>query len=339
MKKFLIPKLIKTRLKDEFKMNFGITLILVVICFQNANSRDWATAQIFACEPEWGSLAKEIVGNKAKVVVAINEFENPHFAQAQPYLLSDIRKADIVFCSGADLEVKWLPALLANVNKKDIKVGGSGYLMASDYVKKLATPENADNDLQNSSTKNIHPLGNPHIHLNPNNIPPIATEFLTRILAIDPSNAKFYQKNYDDFITRWNLAVVGWEFKAKDLKNMKIIVVHNQWDYLADWLDLKIVGNIEEKPGTIPPTSQYLLQVLKQFRVNSAELMIYSPFEDAKSVFWFSDRAMIKAIVLPYTVVSVDSPTQNLFGMFDEIIKRLVTQNKNQKEIDFTNQP
>ena len=120
---------------------------------------------------------------------------------------------------------------------------------------------------------------------------------------------------------------------------MKIIVVHNQWDYLADWLDLKIVGNIEEKPGTIPPTSQYLLQVLNQFRVNSAELMIYSPFEDAKSVFWFSDRAMIKAIMLPYTVVSVDSPAQNLFGMFDEIIKRLVTQNKNQNEVDFTNQP
>ena len=93
-----------------------LTIILAIICFQNVNSKDWATAQIFACEPEWGALAKEIVGNKAKVVVAINEFQNPHFVKVKPELLSDIRKADIIFCSGADMEIKWLPVLLKNVN-------------------------------------------------------------------------------------------------------------------------------------------------------------------------------------------------------------------------------
>lgn len=303
-----------------------LTTILVLVCFQNANSKDWATTQIFACEPEWGALAREIVGNKAKVVVAINEFQNPHFIKAKPNLFSDIRKADIIFCSGADLEVKWLPDLLKNSNKANIQAGGSGYFMASDYVKKLEVPAKEDVDLKNAAPKNIHPFGNPHVHLNPNNIPPIATEFLKRMLAVDPANAQFYQKRYDDFIKRWNLAIVRWEFQAKDLKNMPIIVEHDQWDYLADWLGLKIVAKLEEKPGTIAPSGQYLLQVLRQVKVNSGEIVIYAPFEDKDAIFWFSSRARIKAILLPYTVSSTDSQAQNLFGLFDETINSLVMQ-------------
>ncbi|MES2677844.1 MAG: zinc ABC transporter substrate-binding protein [Pseudomonadota bacterium] len=314
-----------------------LTFILVVFCFQNANAKDWATAQIFACEPEWGALAREIVGNKAKVVVAMNEFDNPHFVKIEPRIISDLRKADILFCSGANLEVKWLPDLLKKVSKPDIQIGGSGYFMASDYVRKLDVPQVQSDDVIKN---NIHPFGNPHIHLNPNNIPPIATEFLKRILAIDSANAKFYQKNYDNFIKRWNLAIVRWEFQAQDLKNMPIIIEHDQWAYLADWLGLKVVAKLEEKPGTIPPSSQYLLKVLRQIKTNPADVVLYAPFEDKNSIFWFANRARIKAILLPYTVSSTDSQAQNLFGLFDETINSLViqSQQKSKRIIDLTDQ-
>jgi zinc/manganese transport system substrate-binding protein len=114
-----------------------LLIISIIFSFQNANAKDFGAVKIFACEPEWGALAQEIVGKSAVVVIATNQFQNPHFIQAKPSLIADIRRADIVFCSGSDLEIGWLPTLLERGGNKEIQLGGNGYLMASDYVKKL----------------------------------------------------------------------------------------------------------------------------------------------------------------------------------------------------------
>lgn len=300
-----------------------LTIILFLFSVQLAQAKDFATTQIFACEPEWGALAKEIVGNKAKVVVTTNEFQNPHFVQAKPSLIADVRKADIIFCSGSDLEIGWLPVLLEKSSKPEIQVGGKGYFMASDYVRKLEVPTQSIDRAKGD----IHPFGNPHIHLNPHNIPPVATEFLKRILEIDPANAKLYQKNYDEFIKKWNLAIVDWELKAKDLKNMPIAVKHNHWAYLVDWLGLKVVVKLEEKLG-IEPSTRYLMEVLAKAKSNPAEMIIYAPFENKDAIFWFNDRAKVRAILLPFTISSTSSQSNNLFGLFDETIDTLLGKSK-----------
>ena len=303
-----------------------LLVTLVFLCIKNANSRDWVTPQIFACEPEWGSLAKEIVGNKAKVVVAINEFQNPHFVKFDRKLIIDIRKADIVFCTGSDLEINWLPELLKNSSKKEIQMGGSGYFMATDYVAKLEVSQDSSSKTnypkENNLKADLHSLGNPHIHLNPNNIHPVAAELLKRMLVIDPANGIFYQKNYDNFITRWNLAIVKWEADAKNLRGMSIIVGHNNWAYLADWLTLNVIVKLEDETGSKPNFTQ-LSKALKQARINPGEVTIYAPFEDQATIFWFSSRAKIKATLLPYTISSTDPKVSNLFGIFDETIRRL----------------
>ena len=304
-----------------------LLILSIVLASSTANARDWMTIQIFACEPEWGSLAKEIVGDKAKIMVATNQFQNPHFVMAKPSLISEARQADLIFCSGADLEVGWLPVLLEKANKLQIKAGGAGYLMASDYVKKLEMPTDQTMD---RAKGDIHPFGNPHVHLNPNNIPPIAAEFLKRIIAIDHANAATYQTNYDQFIKKWNLAIVRWEIKGKKLKNMPIAVSHNHWAYLVDWLGLKVVAKLEEKPG-VAPSTKYLFQVLGSLKANPVDTIIYAPFEDKNPIFWLSERAVTRANLLPFTINGTDQ-AKDLFELFDNTLDVLIAASGSKKK-------
>ncbi len=315
MKKLLISKFLRK--------SFAIFATISLIILPNfAQARDWATAEIFACEPEWGSLAKEIVGDKAKIVVATSKFQNPHFVQAKPSLISDIRKADIVFCSGSDLEVGWLPVLLEKSSKSEIQAGGRGYLMASDFVNKLETNTKG----LDRSKGDIHPFGNPHIHLDPNNIPPVAAEFLKRILAIDPANRKTYQENYDKFVDKWAVATAKWQKRAEVLKDMPIVISHNQWAYLVNWLGLKVVTNLEEKPG-IAPSSRYLFKVLETVKNQPVKMIIYAPFEDKEPIMWLFSRTNIKATLLPFTTQEEGSP-KDLFSLFDQTLNILISAQK-----------
>ena len=128
----------------------------------------YAKVNIFACEPEWGALAKEIGGDKVKIKTATHAKQDPHYIRARPSLIAAIRKADLVFCTGAGLEVGWLPLLLQKAGSH-VQPGQSGYLMAAEQVKRLEVPEYIDRLMGD-----IHPEGNPHVHLNPYNITSIA---------------------------------------------------------------------------------------------------------------------------------------------------------------------
>lgn len=309
-----------------------LLIISLFICSQTTNAKDWAAVQILACEPQWGDLASQIVGDKAKVVIATNQFQNPRFIQENADLIANIRKADILFCSGSNLEAAWLPTLLTKTSTKKIQVGGSGYFMASDYVQKLDDMPVADDQKTNNAPKNTAKnspqfLGNPYVHLNPNNIPPIANEFLKRMIAIDPANAQTYQENYDKFIAKWNLAIIKWEIKAKNLKNMPVIVTNNQWAYLIDWLGLKVVARLQEK-ADVPPTTQYLYTVLKQVEQNRGEMIIYAPYEQKDAIMWFSEKSGTKVALLPFTIYGTPK-AKNLFEMFDETLNILAIRSAN----------
>ena len=179
-----------------------------------------AIVNIFACEPEWESLAKEIGGEKVKTFSATHANQNPHYIRARPSLISKAVKADIIFCSGASLEVGWLPLLLQKA-KGSVQSGNDGYLMASEYVKVLEKTMVADR-----SMGDVHPEGNPHVHLNPHNISLIAKELTKRLELIDATNQSFYRSRLDNFILRWEEAINRWEKKSSDLKGMQIVIHH-----------------------------------------------------------------------------------------------------------------
>ena len=267
---------------------------------------------IFNCEPEWQSLAKEIGQDKVESFSATKASQNPHYIRAKPSLLSKIRKADLLICSGSDLEIGWLPVLL-DKGSKIVQPGNIGHLMASNYVKRIEKPKVLDR-----SQGDIHPDGNPHIHLDPHNIEIVALEITKRLKLIDSNNSDYYQKNYEKFIKKWQVAIDNWEEKISDLQNLKIIAYHKNFSYLLNWIGIKDVILIEAKPG-IAPTISHLEKILSNLKEAPADFIIKTPYDPNDGPNWVANKADISITTLPYTVGG-NNEVVDLFSLFDSTI-------------------
>ena len=205
-------------------MNRLVTLLLLLIAPLRLNA-----LEVFACEPEWGALVKELTGENANIIVALTAFQDPHRLQARPSLIAATRRADLLICTGADLEIGWLPLLLRRAGNPEIQPGRPGHFMAADYVRKLEIPALVDR-----SQGDIHPQGNPHIHLNPNNISRIAVKLAERLSVLDPANGSDYVARLQGFQHRWETATMGWEERGETLSGLRLASHHRAFSYLAD---------------------------------------------------------------------------------------------------------
>lgn len=271
-----------------------------------------ARINIFACEPEWAALAAEIGGDKAAIFAATHAGQDPHHIRARPSLITKARRADLIFCSGAGLEVGWLPVLLQKAGA-DVQPGSVGYLMAAEFVPILEKPVAVDRGMGD-----LHPQGNPHVHLNPHNVLLVGQELVRRLDAIDAANASFYRDQLRDFSSRWRAAILRWENAAAGLRGMPIVVHHQTFSYLIDWLALTQVAALEPKPG-IPPTAAYLRSLLRQLKAEPAAVIIRTPYDPDDASGWLSGKTGISAIVLPYTIAGAPE-SGDLFALFDRSI-------------------
>lgn len=276
-----------------------------------------AELRVFACEPEWAALADEIGGPHVSSYRATTALQDPHYIQARPSLIAQVRRADLVICSGAQLEIGWLPALLQKANNRRVMPGSDGYLEASSYVVRLDATGNVDR-----ARGDIHPQGNPHVQTNPHNIAAVARALGERFAALDPANAAAYGARLADFIGRWQVAIERWESRAAVLRGTRAITHHKSWVYLERWLELEEVANLEPIPG-LPPTATHLSNLTSKFAGRGADVIIRSPYQDARASEWLSERTGIEAIVLPLTVGGTDD-ADDLFALFDDIIARLL---------------
>jgi zinc/manganese transport system substrate-binding protein len=168
-----------------------------------------AALRVFACEPEWAALIKELAGDKVKVDTATRPGQDPHYVQARPSLISKIRRADLLVCTGADLEAGWLPLLLRKGNNKRILIGHPGHLMIADTVQLKEKPVKLDR-----SEGDVHAAGNPHLQTDPRNMLSAATAIVDRLVQLDHDNATLYRNNLTAFKDRWQEAVLEWQLMA-----------------------------------------------------------------------------------------------------------------------------
>jgi zinc/manganese transport system substrate-binding protein len=276
-----------------------------------------ADLKIFACEPEWASLAQEIGGDLVDASSATTAFVDPHYIQARPSLISKVRRADLVVCSGAQLEIGWLPVLLQKANNRDVMPGSLGYFEASSFVLRLNATGNTDR-----AQGDIHPFGNPHVQTNPHNITVIAAALSKRMQQLDPKNKDAIAAQAADFSSSWEDAIAGWEEKAAPLNGKQAITHHKSWVYLERWLGIEEVANLEAVPG-LPPTTAHLSKLVSQFSDGGADFIIRSTYQDDRPSNWLQSRTGIEAVMLPLTVGGTDNAT-NLFALFDDIIDRLL---------------
>jgi zinc/manganese transport system substrate-binding protein len=276
-----------------------------------------ADLNVFACEPEWGALVKELGGDKVDVYVATTGKQDPHHIQARPSLIAKARAADLTVCSGAELEIGWVPMIVQQAANPKINLGTPGDFEAARYVRMLEIPTRLDR-----SEGDVHAAGNPHIQTDARNIAAVAVPLAQRLIELDPGNTAYYNARYTDFATRWNAAMAKWEKEAAPLRGVPVAVQHKNWVYLFDWLGIQEVVSLEPKPG-VPPSSGYLAQVLDTLSRRPVKMVIRADYEDSRPSDFIAQRAKIPEVVLPFTIGG-DDQTKDLFSLYDDTIRRLL---------------
>ena len=276
-----------------------------------------AALNVFACEPEWAALAQELGGDKVSVYSATTALQDPHRIEARPSLIARIRSADLLICSGSELEIGWIPLLLTQSGNPRIQLGSPGYFEASQQVARLEIPKAIDRALGD-----IHPGGNPHVHTDPRNIARVAQALEERMVLIDPANAESYRSRAKSFLGRWQAAIAHWEQQAAPLKGVPVVVYHKDFSYFINWTGMREAGSLEPKPG-IPPTPSHLAELVDQMKRAPAKVIVYSPYNSPQAAEFLSSRANIPAVMVPFTVGGTDR-AKDLFGLFDDTIARLL---------------
>jgi zinc/manganese transport system substrate-binding protein len=276
-----------------------------------------AVLNVFACEPEWGALAQELGGDKVSVYNATTAQQDAHHIEARPSLIARARNADLMICSGSELEIGWVPLLLIQSGNSRIQPGSPGYLEASQFVTRLEIPRVIDRALGD-----IHPGGNPHIHLDPRNIAKVGQVLTERLVAIDQANAEEYRKRAGSFQKRWDSSMQTWARLAAPLKEVPVVVYHKDFSYFINWAGMREAGSLEPRPG-IPPTPAHLAGLVEQMKRAPAKVIVYSPNNDPRAAQFLSERTGIAAVMMPFTVGG-NEKAKDLFGVFDETIARLL---------------
>lgn len=290
--------------------------VLFFLSFLCASQSVGAAVSIFACVPEWGALALELGGDKVSVYQATHALQDPHRVEARPSLVARMRSADLMVCTGADLEVGWLPVLLQSAGNRKVLPGNPGHFLAADFVQKIEVPAKLDR-----AEGDIHPQGNPHIQLDPHNVAAVATELAKRLTLIDASNTAHYNTRLTDFQKRWSEAIRKWESDAAGLKGLRIVGYHKGASYLLRWLKMQEVLNIEPKPG-MPPGAAHLSGLLATLKSQSADAILRMAYNDPKAPQWVAERTGIPVVELPFTVGGTPA-AKDLFGLFDDTLARL----------------
>jgi len=298
--------------------NMHRILMLLIVITAGVMARPAAAAlNIFACEPEWGALAKELAGDKAAIYTATTALQDPHRIEARPSLIARARSADLAVCTGAELEIGWLPLVQTQSGNPKIQAGRPGMFEASRFVTMLEIPAQLDR-----AQGDVHPGGNPHLHLDPRNIAKVAGALAERMAQLDPGEAAQYRARAQAFLQRWQEATARWEKAGAPLKGMAIVVYHKNMSYLSNWLGLREVASLEPKPG-LPPTASHLSELLANLAREPAKAIVRAAYNDPRAAEWLSERAKVPAVALPFTVGG-NEKAQDLFGLFDDTLARLL---------------
>lgn len=299
-------------------MNNKTKVILRLLAVWSLLMASQASAQmnVFACEPEWAALAEELGGEKLTIYSATTAMQDPHHIQARPSLIAKARRADLLVCTGAELETGWLPLLLRKSGNAKIQPGQAGNFVAADAVNKVDVPEKLDR-----SMGDVHAEGNPHIQTSPENILRVAAALKQRLINIDAGNEQHYTTRYQMFEKKWQASMRDWKQRAAKLKGANIVSHHNYWTYLNQWLGLNVLATLEPLPG-VSPSSSHLAKIKKRLHGKRVQMIVHVSYVSERPSQWLSNETGAAVIALPATVDYQDG--QSLTQWFDDVIQKLV---------------
>src|SRR5436853_1176520 len=235
-----------------------------------------AKLNVVATLPDFGSLAREVGGDKIDIVVLAKATEDPHFVDARPSFVVSLRNADVLIDGGAELELGWLPPLLQNARNPKIEVGKPGRIETSQGIRLMNVPANVTR-----AAGDVHALGNPHFTVDPIIAKAVALHIAQSFSAVDPPNAAYYDANYKKFEATINAKLQEWGAAMLPFKGQSVVAYHDSWPYLAHRFGLNIDTFLEPKPG-IPPSPSHLAEVIQKMKAEKIKAVIVEPFHVRK---------------------------------------------------------
>ncbi len=271
---------------------------------------------IFACEPEWAALG-QVLAPDAKVTSATHAYQDPHYIEARPSLIARLRRADLAICSGAALEAGWLPALQQRAANPDVQSGQAGMLFVAEVVETIGQLEAVP-----FGAGDVHPEGNPHLHLDPERLRQAGAALSQRLAQVDPERAGEYRADYLRWSLAWQQRLEDWRQRAEPLRGQKIVVQHSTFDYLWRWLGVEVIADLEPKPG-VPPTPGHLASLVSKVEAEQPLAIVHSWYQDPQSAQWLAQRTGIPVLALPSTT----EPDKGLVApeqLFDYLLDQLL---------------
>lgn len=295
----------------RLQLSLGLLALLLTLVSAPAT----AGLRVFACEPEWADLVRQLVPD-ATLTTATTAWQDPHYIEARPSLIAAMRNADLAVCTGASLEAGWLPALLSRAANRAIRPSQPGLFLAADQVTLHQPHDHVDRSLGD-----VHPEGDPHLHLDPDKLPQVATALAERLIALAPDQGRDIQRQLIQWRVQWNLKRSQWRRTAQSLEGMTLVVQHSNFGYLLRWLGVRSGPDLEPKPG-LPPTAAHLNQLLQNPQLAQARGILISSYQDRQPAEWLAARTGLPVLVVPGTVTG-EAPAETLAALIDHILASL----------------
>ncbi len=233
---------------------------------------------IVTATTDMAALAQEVGGDKITVESIARGYQDPHFVEAKPSFLLKLRQADMLVVVGLQLEIGWLPPLITQSGNPRIQPGAGGYLDASQFAEILDIPTGP----VTRAMGDVHPLGNPHYWLDPDNGRRIAKGLAGKFGEADPADAAYFQERFQDFDKRLTAAEQKWDAAMKPFRGRKVVTYHTSFTNFAKHFGLNVIGYIEPRPG-IPPTPSHTLELIGQMKRENCRVVLVEPYFDSKT--------------------------------------------------------
>ena len=256
-----------------------------------------APLRVVTSTSDLADIARSVGGTRVKAVHISEGYQDPHFVEPKPSFILQLRNADLFAYVGLDLEIGWMSLLVDGSRNPRIRPGAPGNVDVSRVIPVLDVPAGA----VDRSQGDVHPLGNPHYWLHPDNAKRIARLFEQKFSQLDPAGEKSYEANRDAFIERLDAGAKRWAPALAAIKGKPVVAWHTSWRYFAEYTGMRIVGFMEPKPG-VPPSPSHLAALIQTMQRTGAKVIIMEPFYDRKTADFVARKTGATVLVLPPSV-------------------------------------
>ena len=302
----------------RFKVFFNILAIATVAAACSVTVHAQAKLNVVTTTEDLASIAAEVGGDRTVVESIAKGYQDPHFVEAKPSFILKLQKADLLILVGRELEIGWLPPLIAQSRNSKIQVGANGYLDASLKAQILEVSSGQVTRAEGD----VHPLGNPHYWMDPENGKIIAKEIFDKLVMLRPNDRAYFEPRYNDFVNRVTAAQKRWMALMAPYKGTKIVTYHRSFPNFAARFGLDIVGYVEPKPG-IPPTPQHTLDLINQMKKDNVKIVMVEPYFDLKTPNAIGREAGAQVLVMPPSVGGTKD-VSDYIKLFDNDLNMLV---------------